>query len=157
MIAERMTEGRSTLLWVTCNAPEFPFYSVLKNKKINHTCPFISYCNAACNRHLVLSHWKEFGGKITGLTLYLPKPMNCEGGRAGSKNLQQFPEKKAIEKLVSSQRSATISSECKWSAKKVTWNVCKPRGVLQAPGVTLQVTYTNGGYRWLHWLEINFA
>ena len=47
----------------------------------------------AWNCHLAPSHWKEFSGNNTYRALHLPKPMNQEGGRAGSKNPQRFTEK----------------------------------------------------------------
>ena len=108
---------------------------------------------------LALSPWKGSVEK------YLPYPilLNHEGGRSGSNNPQRFTESKLEKKLVSSQRSSKIGRNAKWSAKiswNVTKNVCKPQGVLQAPTavrVTLKVTHTNGGDRWLHWFEINFA
>ena len=74
--------------------------------------------------------------KKTYLTLYLPNLMNHEGGRTGSKIPQWFTEQVIYRILVSSQRYAKRSSECKWSAEiswNMTQNVCKPWGVLQAP------------------------
>ena len=111
-----------------------------------------------CNRRLAPSHWQGVQWKHTYLTLYLPKPVNHEGGRAGSKNLQWFTAKYAKEYLSAARDLQRSAQKHNWSAKiswNVTWNACKPRGKVQ--GVTLQVTYANGGNRWLHWLEINFA
>ena len=56
-------------------------------------------------------------------------------------------------------RSATISSKTQMirndqlesDMKQMQGTCCKLQGV------TPQVMYANGGDRWLHWLEINFA
>ena len=96
----------------------------------NHPCMLLPPDTVTLKR----VHWKKYlpYSTLNPLTLN-PRIIGQEGWKQESTTIHR---KVSCRILVSSQWSTKISSECKWSAKinwNLTQNVCKLRGVLQAP------------------------